>query len=91
MNAKTIANISWQLETEANYLDSMCMTNDSELLRSLAQTLYASSKRTEELTNEIRQYFADLDAMESLDIDDLHNYLDDAIVLLQKLIKEDTL
>lgn len=91
MNTKELAHIAGQLEIEANYLDSLCMTNDSALLRSLAQTLYALHKQAEELTHEAKQYLDDLDAMESLDIDDLHNYLDDAVKLVAKITTEDAL
>lgn len=91
MNTKGLAHIAGQLEIEANYLDSLCMTNDSALLRSLAQTLYAQVSKAEELTNEAKQYLDDLDAMESLDIDDLHNYLDDAVKLIAKITTEDAL
>jgi len=82
MNTKELAHIAGQLEIEANYLDSA-------LLRSLAQTLYAQVSKAEELTNEAKRYLDDLDAMESLDIDDLHNYLDDAVKLVAKITTED--
>lgn len=88
MKTNELAHIAAQLEVEANYLDSQCMTTDSALLRSCVQTLYALHRQAEELTSEAEQYLADLDAMESLDIDDLHNYLEDAITLIAKF-KED--